>query len=114
MSRRKEGIVHAMVRRYLVDDREIDEVAHRVDTEFAETISREPGFVDYQVINCGDGSICSITIFDTEEGARRSNQMAAEWVEESLTDVRLERTAAFGGEVMVSRAEKAVLEPAHH
>jgi hypothetical protein len=106
--------VHAMVRRYSVNEREIDEVAHRVDTEFAETISREPGFVDYQLIDCGDGTICSITIFDTEEGARRSNQLAGEWVEESLADVRLERTAAFGGAVMVSRAASAVLEPAHH
>lgn len=106
--------MHAMVRRYLVNDREIDEVAHRVDTEFAETISHEPGFVDYQVIDCGDGTICSITIFDTEEGARRSNQLAAEWVEEGLADLRLERTEAFGGEVMVSRAANAVLEPAHH
>lgn len=106
--------MHAMVRRYLVSDREIDEVAHRVDTEFAETISREPGFVDYQLIDCGDGTICSITIFDTEEGARRSNQLAGEWVEESLADLRLERTQAYGGAVMVSRAADAVLEPAHH
>jgi hypothetical protein len=106
--------VHAMVRRYLVSERELDEVAHRVDTEFAEMISREPGFVDYQVIDCGDGTICSMTIFDTEEGARRSNQLAGEWVEESLADLRLERTEAFGGDVMVSRAANAVLEPAHH
>ena len=106
--------MHAMVRRYLVSERELDEVAHRVDTEFAEMISREPGFVDYQVIDCGDGTICSMTIFDTEEGARRSNQLAGEWVEESLADLRLERTEAFGGDVMVSRAANAVLEPAHH
>jgi hypothetical protein len=106
--------VHAMVRRYLVSEREIDEVAHRVDTEFAEIISREPGFVDYQMIDCGDGTICSMTIFDTEEGALRSNQLAGKWVEESLVDLRLERTQAFGGEVMVSRAADAVLEPAHH
>jgi hypothetical protein len=55
-----------------------------------------------------------MTIFDTEEGARRSNQLAGEWVEESLADLRLERTEAFGGDVMVSRAANAVLEPAHH
>ena len=106
--------MHAMVRRYTVKEREIDEVAHRVDTEFAETISGEPGFIDYQLIDCGDGTICSITIFDTEEQAHRSNRLAGEWVEESLADVRLERTAAFGGEVLVSRAASAVLEPAHH
>jgi hypothetical protein len=66
------------------------------------------------VVDCGNGTICSITMFDSEEGARRSNQMAAAWVEESLADLRLERTDAFGGEVLVSRAADAVLEPAHH
>ena len=106
--------MHAMVRRYRVDPDVIDDLAHRVDTEFAETISAEPGFVDYQVVDCGDGTILSITMFDSEDGARRSNQMAAEWVEESLADLRLERTEAFGGEVLVSRAADAVLEPAHH
>jgi hypothetical protein len=106
--------VYAMIRRYTADRDAVDEIAHRVDTEFAETISAEPGFVDYQVVDCGNGTICSITMFDSEEGARRSNQMAAAWVEESLADLRLERTDAFGGEVLVSRAADAVLEPAHH
>ena len=55
-----------------------------------------------------------MTIFDTEDGARRSNELAGRWVEEGLVDLRLERTQAFGGEVMVSRAADAVLEPAHH
>ncbi|HEY3186652.1 MAG TPA: hypothetical protein VGJ70_04210 [Solirubrobacteraceae bacterium] len=105
--------MHAMIRRYNVAADEIDDLAHRVDTEFAETISAESGFVDYQLIDCGNGTVVSITMFDTEDGARRSNQMAAEWVEESLADLRLERTDAFGGEVMVSRAANAMLEPAH-
>jgi hypothetical protein len=106
--------VYAMIRRYTADRDVIDEIAHRVDTEFAETISAEPGFVDYQVVDCGNGTLCSITMFDSEDGARRSNQLAAQWVEESLSDLRLERTEAFGGEVLVSRAANAVLEPAHH
>jgi hypothetical protein len=106
--------MHAMVRRYKVDREDIDEVAHRVDEQFVEQLSGEAGFCDYQVVDCGDGTICSITIFADEEGAQRSNQLAAKWVEEALGDLRLERTDAFGGEVLVSRAADAVLEPAHH
>jgi hypothetical protein len=106
--------MYAMVRRYRADLEDVDEIAHRVDQQFAETLSDEPGFCDYQVIDCGDGTIVSITMFEDEDGARRSNQMAAEWVGESLGDLRLERTDAFGGEVLVSRAADAVLQPAHH
>jgi hypothetical protein len=96
------------------DHEDVDEIAHRVDQQFAETLSGEPGFCDYQLVDCGDGIVVSITMFDDEEGARRSNQMAAEWVGDSLGDLRLERTDAFGGEVLVSRAADAVLQPAHH
>ena len=106
--------MYAMVRRYRADHEDVDEIAHRVDQEFAETISGEPGFCDYQVVDCGDGTIVSITIFEDEEGARRSTQMAAEFVGENLGEFRIERTDAFGGEVLVSRAADAVLEPAHH
>ena len=106
--------MYAMVRRYRIDREDIDDVAHRVDTEFADAVGEEPGFCDYQVIDCGDGTIVSITIFAGEDGARRSNQMAAEWVSQSLGDVQIERVDAVGGEVLVSRAADAVLEPAHH
>ena len=106
--------MYAMVRRYRADQEDVDEIAHRVDQEFAETISGETGFCDYQVIDCGDGTIVSITMFADEEGARRSNQMASEWVGQALGDMRMERTDAFGGEVLVSRAADAVLQPAHH
>ena len=106
--------MYAMVRRYRTAREDVDDVAHRVDTEFADAVGREPGFCDYQVVDCGDGTIVSITIFADEEGARRSNQMAAEWVGESLADIRIERIDASGGEVLVSRAANAMLEPAHH
>ena len=106
--------MYAMVRRYRIDREDVDDVAHRVDTEFADAVGEEPGFCDYQVIDCGDGTVVSITIFGDEEGAQRSNQMAAEWVGQSLADMRIERIDAFGGEVLVSRAANAVLEPAHH
>src|SRR5215210_2159548 len=101
--------MYAMIRRYRTDPEDVDEVAHRVDTEFAEVVSRESGFCDYQVVDCGDGTIVSITIFADEAGARRSNQMAAEWGGESLADIRIERVDAFGGEVLVSRAANAML-----
>jgi hypothetical protein len=106
--------MYAMVRRYRADQDDVDEIAHRVDQEFAETLSAETGFCDYQLVDCGDGTVVSITMFEDEDGARRSNQLAAEWVGESLGDLRLERTDALGGEVLVSRAADAVLQPAHH
>jgi hypothetical protein len=92
----------------------IDDAMHLADTEFADRLAEEPGFVDYQVVATGDDTIMSMTIFDDEEQCLASNDMAAEFVREHLGAFQIERLEAFGGEVMVSRAAEKVLQPAHH
>ena len=106
--------MYASIRRYRMGAGSIDDVMHLADTEFADRLAEEPGFVDYQVLDTGDGTITSMTIFDTEDQCQASNDMAAEWVRERLADFDVERLEVFGGEVMVSRAAEKVLEPAHH
>jgi hypothetical protein len=106
--------MYASVRRYRLDSGSVDDLMHRVDTGFAEMISRVPGFGAYEAIDCGDGTLCTVTIFHDAESADASVQRAAEWIAENLGDLDLERTDVFGGEIMVSRANRGVLEPAHH
>jgi hypothetical protein len=106
--------MYASVRQYRMAPGDVDEAMHIVDEGLAEQLAREPGFVAYQVIACGNGDLFSISEFRDPEGARRSNEIAAAFVAEQLADFDLTRTGAWTGEVMVSRAEAAVLEPAHH
>jgi hypothetical protein len=110
---RGEGM-YASIRRYRMGAGSMDDAMHIADTELADRLSEEPGFVDYQVMDTGDGTVTSVTIFEDEERCLRSNDMAAEFVREHLRDFQIERLDAFGGEVMVSRAAERVLEPAHH
>jgi hypothetical protein len=53
-------------------------------------------------------------VFHQRDQAERSNELAADWVAESLADFDIERMGVIGGEVMVSRAIADLLEPAHH
>jgi hypothetical protein len=106
--------MYASIRRYRMGAGSMDDAMHLADTELADRISGEPGFVDYQVMDTGDGTTTSVTIFEDEEGCLRSNAMAAEFVREHLRDFQVERLDMFAGEVMVSRAAERVLEPAHH
>jgi hypothetical protein len=55
-----------------------------------------------------------VTVFAEAEQAEASNDLAAEWVAEELTDFGVERLGVIGGKIMVSRAIADVLEPAHH
>ena len=104
----------ASVRTYRFGSGSMDDLMHRVDRDFADALAKEPGFVAYQVVATGDDTLMSVSVFRTREDAERSNELAAQWVAADLADFEIERMGAITGEVMVSRADAEVLEPAHH
>jgi hypothetical protein len=89
--------VHAMIRRYRLDRGEIDEIAHRVDMEFAETLSAEAGFVHYQVVDCGDGTLVSISIEPADALAH---------VQRARVGARLDRRARWVGGDLTRRLQR--------
>jgi hypothetical protein len=106
--------MYASIRRYRMGAGSMDDAMHLADTELADRLAEEPGFVDYQVLATGDDTITSMTIFEDEEQCLASNDMAAQFVRAHMGPFQIERLDVFGGEVMVSRAAEKVLEPAHH
>ena len=104
----------ASLRTYRFGSGSMDDLMHRVDRDFADGLAREPGFVGYQVIATGADTLMSISLFETREDAERSTELAAQWVADDLADFGIARMGAMTGEVMVSRAAEAMLEPAHH
>ena len=106
--------MHASIRTYRFASGSMDDLMHRVDRDFADALAQEPGFVAYQVVATGDDTLMSISIFRSATEAERSNEIAAQWVAEDLAEFGVERMGAITGEVSVSRAREAMLEPAHH
>jgi hypothetical protein len=106
--------MYASLRTYRVGSGSIDALMHRVDRDFAEALSQEPGFVSYQAIDTGHQMIMTVSVFETADQAEASNALAAEWVADDLADFNLTRVGVIAGEAMVSRASAAMLEPAHH
>ena len=101
------------VRQYRADPVHMDELMHRIDDEFCELIEREPGFVAYQALDCGDGVCMTITTFRDRKGAEESITTAAGFVRDRLSDIEIDRLDAVMGEAKVSRAIADMLEPAH-
>jgi hypothetical protein len=106
--------MYVSIRTYRFGEGSVDDLMHRVDRDLADAFVQEPGFVAYQVAQTGEHTVASITVFRERDQAERSNELAAEWVAESLADFEIERMGVMGGEVMVSRAIADLLEPAHH
>jgi len=106
--------MYLSIRTYRVKSGSVDEALHRVDRDLADTFTQEPGFISYQVAQTGERSVAAVTVFKDRERADASNELAAEWVADALADFDVERLGVIGGEVLVSRANADLLEPARH
>jgi quinol monooxygenase YgiN len=105
----------ASVRRYRLESGSIDELLHLVDTDFAESVQDMDGFMEYQVLECGNGEIITISTFRDRQSAEASMEMAADWVRDTLTrQYDLTRLEGFVGEVAISRACEDVTVPARY
>jgi len=106
--------MYASLRTYRISSGSVDALMHRVDRDFAEALSQEPGFLAYQAIDTGNDMIMTLSVFRTREQAEASNDLAAEWVADELSDFDVTRVGVIAGETMVSRAAPDMLEAAHH
>jgi hypothetical protein len=54
---------------------------------------KEPGFVNYGLVDAGNHKVVSISIWETREAAQKSANLAISWVKENVADrVRLVTT----------------------
>ena len=105
--------MHAAIRTYRLDEGDMQEVMHRIDEDFAPGLSEEPGFVAYDCVDTGENTLCTISVFRDEAGCDRSTELAAKFVLDKLSDMKLTRLDVRSGEVGVSRAAREILEPIH-
>jgi hypothetical protein len=105
----------ASVRRYRLESGSIDDLLHLVDTDFAESVQEMDGFMEYQVLECGNGEIITISTFKDRRSAEASMEMSADWVRDTLSRrFELTRLESFLGEVAISRACDDVTVPARY
>ena len=72
--------MYVTVRRYVTDPKSITELLKRIKAEFVPIISKVPGFVSYTVLDAGNGTIASISSFESKSGADESTRRASDWV----------------------------------
>ena len=106
--------MYASIRRYKGNPDQMSEMLHLADEDFAESIQEIDGFVAYEMIDEGDGRLTTVSLFRDRSAAEASVEAAAAWVRDNLASrFEIERLEVITGEVMVSRARREVLEPAH-
>jgi hypothetical protein len=95
--------MYATVRHY-EDVPDTSEVVRRINEFFVPMIREIEGFVDYHVIDAGDGVMVSISIFEDRSGEEESNWRAGEFVGEHLAPLINKPPHIMAGEVVAHTA----------
>jgi hypothetical protein len=105
--------MYAAIRQYEMGAGFVSDFMRILDEGFADTLSRHSGFVSYHAIASGSDEIVTVTVFEDEESAVRSNELAAQFVGEHLRQFELELTSQMSGEVGVSRVGSEAPQAQH-
>ena len=73
-----------------------EELTGTVEKGFLPMIAKEPGFVNYGLVDTGDHKVVSISIWQTWEQAHASATMATTWVKANIADRVRPLTTQFG------------------
>ena len=94
--------MYATMRKYR-GMRSVAEAAKRAEKDLAPVLKKLSGFQGYYIMDCGDGVVVSVSVFDTRESALASNEKAAAFVKSKLADlVGDAKPEISAGEVRVS------------
>jgi hypothetical protein len=91
--------MHASIRTYEASDAR--EVARRASHGFVPILRGTPGFIAYYVVDGGDGTIASVSVFEDQAGTDESTRRAAEWVADNIAELVVSGPKVVAGEVTV-------------
>jgi hypothetical protein len=100
--------MYAVVRRYNTSAGSIAEIAQRVNEGFLPLVSQVQGFISYDVIDAGDGTMLTVSVFEDRAGADESTRAATEWVRQNLTHLIRTAPVVTTGEILVHSVAHAV------
>jgi hypothetical protein len=102
----------ASIRGYRLGRGSMEALTRRVDDDFAEQISAQPGFVSYEFIEYGNDEFITFSIFGDADAAEASRELARRWTDAN-TDFEFIRIEPLHGEILVSRAAQDMLRAGH-
>ncbi len=94
--------MYAAIRRYNIAPGTADLIVQRVTDGFLPLVSQSPGFVAYYLVNPGDGTIVSVSVFEDRSGAEASTRLTTDWVREHLAHAIRTAPVIVAGPVVAS------------
>jgi quinol monooxygenase YgiN len=95
--------MYTLIRRYNVKPDAVNEVIRRAVEGFVPIISKERGFLSYDLMNTGNDTVTSISTFDNQVAAEKANVITMEWVSANLASLVTEPPLIISGKVSVHK-----------
>ncbi|HET9918645.1 MAG TPA: hypothetical protein VFQ30_02295 [Ktedonobacteraceae bacterium] len=94
--------MYAAIRRYRIKNTgDIDEIVRRAQEGFVPLIKQAQGFVAYHLINAGNNTVVTFSLFQDRAGAEESTRLAANWVNQNLAQYVEGAPEVTAGEVLL-------------
>jgi hypothetical protein len=100
--------MHIAVRRYSVDPSVYDTLKERLESDFIPQLKHVNGFIAYYAVMSGRDTLDTISVFETQEGERKSTELAMEFVRRNYPNQRIERISLEEGPCIASRVAVSV------
>ncbi len=91
--------MHVTIRRYQLDPDWVDLLLRRVNEEFVPMIRDAPGFLAYYALDAGNGTVASVSVFESQAGAEEANRMVADWIRQEVTPMLPNPPEVIAGQV---------------
>ena len=100
--------MYATIRRYTpkggaLTKTKIEELTHRIEHGFLPIVQEVPGFHCYYVLTASEKALVTISIFESQSGAKESNRRAAEFVRNDPLKDLLGSPEITEGELLVTK-----------
>ena len=79
--------MYMSIRQYPIVREAREEILRRAREEFVPIVSGIPGLVSYHVMDPGDGTVVTVSVFRAREGADESDRRAADWARDHLGEL---------------------------
>ena len=95
--------MYTFIRRYNIKPDSVNEVIQRAVEGFVPIISKERGFLSYDLMNTGNDTVTTISAFDNQVAAEKANVLTMEWVSTNLASYVTEPPLVISGKVSVHK-----------
>jgi len=95
--------MYASIRRYDVKPGAMAEITRQVNEGFVSIISKAPGFLAYYLVDAGNDTGATVSVFQNQAGAEESNRMAAAWVRQHIASLVAGPPEITAGEVVAHK-----------